>query len=233
MHNKLEELEEKLAYKFNNINLLVTALTHKSYAYENAKEAKTEYNERLEFLGDAILEHTISDLLFKDKNKFKEGEMSKMRASIVCENSLSRALKDIKAEKYLRLGKCEKMTGGRNKDAIIADAFESIMGAIYIDGGYEVASRTILKLLQKEIVEVLEGKNLNIDYKTKLQEELQKNGTVKIEYVLISESGPEHDKTFCLELLFNGKKIGDGNGKNKKQAEQRAAKNALERQSWC
>ena len=125
------------------------------------------------------------------------------------------------------------MTGGRNKDAIIADAFEAIMGAIYIDGGYEVASRTILKLLQKEIVEVLEGKNLNIDYKTKLQEELQKNGTVKIEYVLISESGPEHDKTFCVELLFNGKKIGDGNGKNKKQAEQRAAKNALERQSWC
>ncbi len=233
MDKKILELEAKLQYIFYDKKLLETALTHKSFAYEHTKEASTEYNERIEFLGDAILEHVISDLLYNNSQKFSEGNMSKMRAAIVCESSLSRALKDIGAEEYIRLGKCEMATDGKHKDAIIADAFEAIMGAIYIDGGYEVVRDIILRLLQKEINEVLNGKNSNIDYKTTLQEELQKNGTVRIEYVLVSQLGPEHQKSFLIDLLFNGKKIGEGYGKNKKQAEQQAAKNALERKIWC
>ncbi len=232
MDNILLILQTKLQYMFLDINLLKTALTHKSYAYEYTKEARVEYNERIEFLGDAILEHSISDLLYKDEKHFSEGEMSKLRAKIVCEASLARAMREIGAHEFIRLGKCEMSSDGRYKDAIIADAFEAIMGAIYLDGGYEIANQTILRLLDKEIKEVLAGKDFNKDYKTTLQEELQKNGTVKIEYKLISESGPEHDKTFLVDLYFNDKKIGEGNGKSKKQAEQHAAKNALDTKAW-
>lgn len=225
--DKLLNLESKLQYIFNDIHLLKMALTHKSFAYEIGDTENTKYNERIEFLGDAILEHIVSDMLYKNEKNFSEGDMTKKRAAIVCEASLSSALKRIGGQNYIYLGKCEKATNGRLKDAIIADAFESILGAIYIDGGYEVARQIALRLLDREIETVLSGKEINVDYKTKLQEILQKHGNVKIEYITKNEYGPEHDKTFEVELFFNGKKIGDGIGKSKKSAEQSAAKNAI------
>ena len=225
---KLLRLQSKLKYIFNDLSLLKLALTHKSYAYEKVDNNQKEYNERIEFLGDAILEHIISDMLYNNSINFSEGEMTKKRAAIVCEASLSQAMKRINAQEYIYLGKCEQTTNGRMKDAIIADAFEAILGAIYIDGGYDIARDICLELLDVEIKTVLAGGNLNVDYKTKLQEILQKHGSVKIKYVTVNEEGPEHDKTFTVELLYNDKKIGQGIGKNKKQAEQNAAKQALE-----
>lgn len=226
--SKLLRFQSKLQYIFNDVALLKMALTHKSYAYEQGKTTSNDYNERIEFLGDAILEHIISEKLYSHKPILKEGEMTKKRAAIVCEASLSSALRRINGQEYIYLGKCEKTTNGKLKDAIVADAFEAILGAIYLDAGYDIASQICLRLLDKEINTVLSGGVLNMDYKTKLQEKLQENGTVKIEYISVKEEGPEHDKTFTVELLFNGKKIGDGVGKSKKQAEQHAAKNALE-----
>lgn len=224
---KLMILQSKIQYIFNDISTLKLALTHKSYAYENGDIKKQKYNERIEFLGDAIIEHVISDMLYMQKPLISEGDMTKKRAAIVCESSLSAAMRRIEGENYIYLGKCEKINNGKLKDAILADAFEAIIGAIYLDGGYEIVSNIILTMLDKEIAIVLSGGNLNIDYKTKLQEKLQKKGNVKIEYKLIEESGPEHDKKFFIELFFNDKKIGEGSGKNKKQAEQQAAKIAL------
>ena len=228
---ELAKFEEELGYKFKDINLLKLALTHKSYAYEKIGRDHEKYNERIEFLGDAILEHIISDLLYNSVPKLSEGDMSKKRAAIVCEASLSRAMQRINGQKYIYLGKGEQNTNGRKKDAIIADAFEAVLGAIYIDGGYEFAKNICLNLLKEEIKLVLLGGNLNKDYKTELQELLQRDGNVKIEYITIKEEGPEHDKTFEVEVYFNSKKIGNGVGKNKKQAEQNAAKTALEKLS--
>ena len=217
--DKLLEFETKIQYIFNDKALLKMALTHKSYAYEDINSEHKIYNERIEFLGDAILEHIISDLLYSHEPVFSEGDMSKKRAAIVCEASLSRAMKRIDAQEYIYLGKCETTSNGKMKDAIIADAFEAVLGAIYLDGGFEIAKYTALNLLDEEIKMVLSGKEFNSDYKTKLQEKLQKHGTVKIEYVLDKEYGPEHDKTFEVSLYFNGEKIGFGVGKNKKQAD--------------
>lgn len=225
---RLMELEQKIGYIFNDVELIRLALTHKSYAYNNNNKQLRPYNERIEFLGDAILEHIISDMLYKIKPELSEGDMTKKRAAIVCESSLSSAMRRFGGEEYIYLGKCEKITNGRKKDAIIADAFESIIGAIYIDAGYEITENIVLRLLENEIRTVLSGGNLNIDYKTKLQEKLQKDGNVKIEYKTVSQDGPEHDKTFKVELYFNDKKIGEGIGKSKKQAEQQAAKYAIE-----
>lgn len=224
---KLMRLQASLGYLFQDISLLKLALTHKSYAYEIGKSKTGEYNERIEFLGDAILEHIISDMLYMQKPVLSEGEMTKKRAAIVCEASLSAAMRRMEGQEYIYLGKCEKTTNGKRKNAIIADAFESIIGAIYLDGGYEVVRDIVLRLLDKEIKIVLSGGDLNIDYKTRLQEKLQEHGNVKIEYILLKEEGPEHDKTFTISLIFNGKKIGEGVGKSKKQAEQQAAKAAL------
>jgi len=225
---KLINLEAKIQYVFNNRSLLKMALTHKSYAYEKQNPSINSYNERIEFLGDAILEHIISDLLFLQIPEISEGDMTKKRAAIVCESSLSSAFKRIKGHEYIYLGKCEKSSNGKEKDAILADAFEALLGAIYLDAGFDVAKEICLNLLDKEIDTVLSGKNVNIDYKTELQEILQKDGNVKIEYVLLKEEGPEHEKVFTVELLFNDKKLGEGLGKSKKQAEQNAAKDAIE-----
>lgn len=225
--DRILNLEAKLKYVFNDPKLLKMALTHKSYAYEQSNPDYDMYNERIEFLGDAILEHIISDLLFSQVPELAEGEMTKKRAAIVCEASLSRALKRINGHEYIYLGKCEQNSNGKLKDAIVADAFEAILGAIYLDGGYEIARDICLELLEKEIKTVLAGGTLNTDYKTQLQEILQRNGTVKIEYKLQKEEGPEHDKLFTIDLFFNGKKIGEGQGKSKKHAEQEAAHYAL------
>lgn len=222
------EIEKKLGYVFNNKELLKLALTHKSYAHENGALSSLCYNERLEFLGDAILEHIISIYLYNVTPALKEGVMSKKRAEIVCEQSLSSVIREAKLSKYVRLGKCEIMTGGNKKDAILADMFEAILGAIYLDGGFEVAQKTCLKLLEETIHKILNEK-ASLDYKSRLQELLQKNGTVRIEYMLDKETGKDHAKIFFSSVYYEGEKIGEGSGKTKKASEQAAAAVALEK----
>lgn len=224
MVDSINGFEKKIGYNFNNKELLKIALTHKSYAFETGIKT-CNYNERLEFLGDAILEHIISEKLFLTDGFLSEGQMSKKRAAIVCEKSLSLAMKKMEGSKYIRLGKCEDHKNV--KDAIVADAFEAVIGAIYLDSGYTNTKNIVLKLLEEQIDIVINGGDFNTDYKTKLQEKLQVNGNVRIEYRVSEETGPVHDKTFKVELYCNDKKIGEGIGKSKKQAEQQAAKEAL------
>ena len=229
INEKLEEFEKKLQYEFNDKSLLRLALTHKSYAYEKKKIEKNLYNERIEFLGDAILELIISEKLYNITPSISEGDMTKKRAEIVCEKSLSESFKSIDAEKYLFLGKCEVVTEGRKKDAIIADSFEAVLGAIYLDSDFDTAKKITLKLLNKQIKDSLEGKNKIIDYKTKLQELLQKNGTMNIKYNILNETGPDHLKEFTCSVDIDLKQEGIGKGTSRKLAEQQAAKVAYEK----
>ena len=222
------EIEKKIGYTFINKELLKVALTHKSYAYEKGDTSSACYNERLEFLGDAILEHIISIYLYGITPLLKEGVMSKKRAEIVCEKSLSNVVRELGLSKFIRLGKCEITTGGNKKDAILADMFEAILGAIYLDADFAVAEKKCLGLLESTILKILNEKD-SLDYKTRLQEVLQKNGTVKIEYILDKEIGKAHAKTFFSSVYFEGEKIGEGSGKTKKASEQAAAAVALKK----
>jgi ribonuclease-3 len=224
----LIDIEKKIGYVFKNKELLKTALTHKSYAYERTGEDVSKYNERLEFLGDAILEHIVSIYLYNVEPKLKEGVMSKKRAEIVCEASLSRIIRERSLAKDIRLGKCEINTGGNKKDAILADMFEAILGAVYLDGGYDEANRVCLDMI-KSTIDYVVSKEDTLDYKTRLQEILQRNGNVKIEYVLEKEQGKDHAKMFFSAVYFNDNKIGEGSGKTKKLSEQNAAKQAIEK----
>ena len=219
---KLSLLEENIGYKFKNIKLLENALTHTSYAYEH----NVSSNEKLEFLGDSILEFVSSDYMYKNYTKLKEGEMTKVRATVVCEKSLYKIAKLHNFSDFLYLGKSEVMTGGNQRPAILADSVEAVIAAIYIDGGLKPAKDFIVQNLKEEIEQATKHVGEK-DYKTVLQEELQKNGDVKIEYVIIKESGPDHNKTFEAEVIFNGKVLATGIGKSKKQAEMQAAKKAL------
>ena len=221
MHN-FQKLEESIGYKFKNILLLNKALTHRSYAYEN----KIESNEKLEFLGDAILEVTISKYMYNNYKKLTEGEMTKVRATVVCEHSLYEVAKKHNFSDFLNLGKSEIANHGKDRPAILADSVEAIIAAIYLDSNMENAEKFIITNL-KEAVEIA-SKNVGMkDYKTVLQEKLQTNGTVHIEYVTIDEKGPDHDKTFTVELKVNGKVKTYGTGRSKKEAEMQAAKKAL------
>lgn len=223
INDKLKIFENNIGYTFKNGKLLRTALTHKSYAYEMKNISKDSYNERVEYLGDAILEHVISDLLYNIEPIMSEGDMTKKRAQIVCEKSLSEAFRNIDGNQYMFLGKCEIATGGRYKDAILADAFESVIGAIYLDSSFDTAKKIAIKLLEEQINDSLSG-NINItDYKTLLQEKLQENGEVDISYNIFKEEGPDHNKTFHVDLFLDNNKIGSGVGKTRKQAEQKAA----------
>ena len=219
----LEKIESLVGYKFKNEELLKTAFVHTSYAYEN----KVQSNEKLEFLGDAILEFVVSSYLYKNYTKLKEGEMTKVRATVVCEKSLHKVAQKHHLENYIKVGKSEKHTGGNKKPAILADCVEAIIAAIYLDGGIEPAQKFIIENLKDEIE--LATKNVGEkDYKTVLQEKLQENGDVKIEYKIIKETGPDHDKTFEAEVEVNGKVLATGVGKSKKAAQMQAAKKALE-----
>lgn len=218
-----EILEKEIDYKFNDINLLKNALTHTSYANEKSVLS----NERLEFLGDAVLELTMSEYLYKNYFNFPEGEMTKVRASVVCEESLNKIAIKHNFGDFLFLGKCEEITGGRNRASLLADSVEAVIGAIYLDGGYENSKKFILSNLVQAVQNSVSGTGVN-DYKTSLQEILQKNGEVKIKYEIISEEGPAHDKKFTAIVTCNGKLLGTGTGKSKKEAEQAAAKVAIE-----
>ena len=219
----IEEIEKNIQYKFKDKNLLKKALTHTSYAYEN----KIDSNEKLEFLGDSILEFISSKYLYKNYPKLKEGEMTKARAEVVCEKSLYKIAKKHNFSKYLYLGKSEKQTKGNERPAILADSVEAVIAAIYLDGGIKKAEKFIIDNLKEEIE--LSTKNVGTkDYKTVLQEKLQEHGEVKIEYQITNEKGPDHDKTFEANVSLNGKILANGEGKSKKEAQMQAAKKALE-----
>ena len=221
----MEELERKIGYQFKNKALMREAITHSSYAKER-KSQHIKYNERLEFLGDAVLSIVVSDYIFKHCPELPEGELTKLRASLVCEKSLFEFAKIIDLGKYLILSKGERNNGGAERPSILSDAFEALIAAIYIDGGYEPASKHILNFVIPAIKNSKTKKNK--DYKTTLQEIVQKNPGDKLEYVLVAESGPDHNKHFVVEVHLNSNVIGKGGGRSKKEAEQQAAHEALE-----
>lgn len=219
------ELEDKIGYHFKNKELLTVALTHSSYANER-KSQHIKYNERLEFLGDAVLSIVVSDYIFKHCPDLPEGELTKLRASLVCEKSLFEFAKQIKLGSYLALSKGERHNGGADRPSIVSDAFEALIAAIYIDGGIEPATTHILNFI---IPAIKNTKKKSVkDYKTTLQEIIQKNPGERLEYVLVSESGPDHHKHFVFEVHLNSNVIGKGGGRSKKEAEQQAAREALE-----
>ena len=219
----MEKLQENIGYKFKDQELLKKALTHTSYAYEH----NVESNEKLEFLGDSILEFISSIYLYKNYPKLKEGEMTKVRATVVCEKSLYKVAKKHNFSDFLYLGKSERLSGGENRPAILADSVEAVIAAIYLDSGIEEARKFIIENI-KDLIEYA-SHNVGLkDYKTVLQEKLQVNGDIKIEYKIIGESGPDHDKTFVAEVDCEGKKLAEGKGRSKKAAEMEAAKKALE-----
>ncbi len=218
-----EKLETELGYVFNNKELLSQALTHTSYAYEN----KVQSNEKLEFLGDAILEVTISKFLYKNYTNLTEGEMTKVRAAVVCEQSLYEVAKKHNFSDFLNLGKSEIANHGKERPAILADSVEAVIAAIYIDSNMENAEKFIISNLKDSVK--IASKHVGMkDYKTVLQEKLQVHGAINIEYITIDESGPDHDKTFTVELKVNGETKTFGKGRSKKEAEMQAAKKALE-----
>lgn len=223
---KLKSLEKNLNYKFNNIKLLRQALTHSSYANEN-KMKLTESNERLEFLGDSILNLIVSQYLYNKYQTYPEGELTKIRATVVCESSLAFAARKIDLGSFLLLGKGEEATGGRERESILADASEALAGALYIDSDYESTYKVLLANFEEDIVYAVGKGDLFIDYKTELQEKFQKINKSKIEYKVLKEVGPDHDKIFYINVVVNNKVVGTGKGRNKKEAEQMAAKEGL------
>ena len=219
----LEKLEQSMGYTFENKELLKRALTHTSYAYEN----KVESNEKLEFLGDSILEFVSSKYLYLHYPKLKEGEMTKVRAEVVCENSLYKVAKKHNFSDFLYTGKSEYACHGNQKPAIMADSVEAVIAAIYFDGGLAEAEKFIVDNLKEAIEESTKNVGMK-DHKTVLQEKLQQNGEVSIHYTVIDTSGPDHDKTFIVKVECNGKELARGKGKTKKGAEMNAAERALE-----
>ena len=223
MKEKLEKLQEVIGYRFKDPGLLTHALTHSSYANEKHWD-KTRCNERLEFLGDAVLEVISSDFLFHTYESMPEGEMTKLRASLVCEPTLAYCAEVIPLGDYLLLGKGEDLTGGRKRPSVVSDAMEAVIGAIYLDGGLANAKEFIHKFILKDI----EHKKLFYDSKTILQEIVQSDYKGKeIEYVLTGEIGPDHDKKFVVSLVVGDKTLGEGTGRTKKAAEQEAAYRAI------
>ena len=222
MTSDLANLEQSIGYIFKDKELLKNALTHTSYAYEH----KIKSNEKLEFLGDSILEFISSKYLYNNYPKLKEGEMTKVRASVVCEESLYKIASKHNFSDFLYVGKSEKIHQGNRKVAIMADSVEALIAAIYFDSGLEEAEKFIIDNLKDEIE--LASKNVGMkDHKTVLQEKLQVHGNVDIKYEIINETGPDHDKTFTAQVKLNGKILATGTGKTKKQAEMDAADKAL------
>ena len=219
---RIEELQERIGYHFNDIGLLKRALTHSSFTNEQKINKNGDY-ERLEFLGDAVLELVSSDFLFHRYEKLSEGELTKLRASMVCEPALAFCARDIELGEYIRLGRGEELSGGRERESIVSDVMEAVIGAIYLDSGIEQAKSFIFRYILSD----LENKRLFYDSKSRLQEIVQ--GTLKKEfhYELLEEFGPEHDKYFVVQAVLDGQSIGSGQGRTKKAAEQEAAYQAL------
>ncbi len=223
-HELIAKVEEKIGYHFTNSALLTSALTHPSYMNER-KINKWEHYQRLEYLGDAVLELTMSEYLYFEYPTLSEGELSKMRASMVCEPALAFCANNLELGEFILLGKGEDASGGRRRDSILSDVFEAIIGAIYLDGGFEAAKKHINRFVMDGIGE----RTLFIDSKSLLQEEIQKTPGSTIRYELTGESGPEHDKVFTVALLINEVKKAEASGHSKKNAEQKAAYEVLKK----
>lgn len=222
----MEELEKKLEYEFSDRGYLTTALTHSSYANENRRSG-AQCNERLEFLGDSILGMTVAKYLFSKYPDMPEGPMTRLRAELVCEESLHEVAKQLDLGRYMRLGHGEEQCGGRTRPSILADAVEAVLAAVYLDGGQQAAEKIVFRY-------ILDPHEHGIgyvdhDYKTRLQELVQKKSGQTLVYKLLSESGPDHNKVFVSQVLLNGQAAGSGEGRSKKEAEQAAARAALER----
>ncbi len=217
------EFEKKIGYTFKDKNYLEKALTHSSYA--NERHCKS--NERMEFLGDSVLSLVVSENLFLAYSENNEGDLSKIRASLVCENGLFKLAKKIGLQNYIKLGRGEELSGGRERPSLVSDAFEALLAAIFLDSDFETAKKWLISVMKEELLSASDKRVLG-DYKTMLQEYTQKGVRGKVTYELIGESGPDHDKHFVCAVLVDGKRIAEGEGRNKKEAEQRAAQNALE-----
>lgn len=218
----IEAIEKNIGYSFKDKSLLKLALTHSSYTNDN-HEDKLSHNERIEFLGDAVLELSSSDYLYKNYPNMPEGKLTRLRASIVCEPTLAMCAKEIELSKYILLGKGEENTGGRDRDSIVSDAFEAVIGAVYLDGGFAIAKDFVERFVLNDI----EHKQLFFDSKTILQEIVQKEFKSKVSYELVDESGPDHNKSFSVEVKLDDKVIGCGTDRTKRKAEQRAAYEAI------
>lgn len=214
----MHQLETVIGHTFKDPSLLETALTHTSYA--NEAKGRVKHNERLEFLGDSVLSIVVADYLFHHWTDRPEGELTKARASLVCESALFQFAQEIDLGRYLRLGRGEEMGGGRMRPSVVSDAFEALIAALYLDGGMEAARTFILPFLT-------EGKTAEADYKTQLQEVIQQNPEERLRYELEGETGPDHDKHFQMAVYLNSNLIGRGEGHSKKAAEQAAARQAL------
>ena len=221
--NDLEELQNNLQYKFNNLNLLENALTHTSYSHEHNN---IKSNERLEFLGDTILNLVISEKIYMHVPEISEGNMSKIRATIICEDALYETALKLNYDKFIMLGVGEEKLGGRKKPSILADAFEAVLAAIYLDSDFNTAKEFVLRNLSEFSEEAI-GQLGQKDHKTKLQEILQKDSSEKISYEIIDEKGPDHKKEYVAVVKLGNKVLGQGEGNSKKEAEQKAADVAL------
>ena len=221
----ISDLEKAIGYRFNNISLLQNALAHSSYANERWHNSLMS-NERLEFLGDSILGMTVADHLYRNFPDRPEGELTRMRADMVCEKTLAAVAGQIGLGQHLLLGHGEERFGGRRRESILADAVESIIAACYLDGGFESAAAFIRTFILCHVpVKQLQ----NVDYKTKLQELVQRKKNQVLTYALVGESGPDHDKSFQVEVSLNNQVVGQGSGRSKKRAEQDAARTAIEK----
>ena len=221
-NSDLKEFQNRIGYHFNDEKYLKTALTHSSFANE-VKMRKVNDNERLEFLGDAVLELTSSDYIYKNHSEMNEGSMTRLRASIVCEPTLALCARAFGLDEFIMLGKGEELTGGRKRDSIVSDACEAVIGAIYLDGGFASAKEFITKFILND----LDNKKLFYDSKTILQEIVQANKAGNITYELVGEEGPDHNKTFEVRVRIGGQPYGSGKGRSKKAAEQKAAYQAI------
>jgi ribonuclease-3 len=218
-------LENRIKYHFSDLSILFLALSHSSYANE-MRMSKEKSNERLEFLGDAVLELVTSEHVYKEYAHLSEGDLTKLRASIVCEQTLSACARDLQLGQYLFLGKGEDISGGRERDSILSDAMEAVIGAIYLDGGFTNAK----EFIQNFILADIKNKDLFFDSKTILQEIIQnEDNKQKLRYKLISEEGPDHNKTFTIAVCIGNDEIGKGTGRTKKAAEQEAAYQAIQK----
>ena len=221
----LSELQQRLSYSYRDPGLLERALTHRSFSNETRT---TEHNERMEFLGDAVLTLIVSERLMEAHPQAPEGELSRHRASIVSEASLAAVARDLGLGAYLRLGRGEELTGGRNKDSLLANSLEALIASLYLDGGMTAAGALIERFFRAALL-TAGGAGVVTDFKTTLQERCQERMKVLPEYRVVSQSGPDHQKEFTVELLIKGQLFGQGTGRSKKEAEQRAAEEALEK----
>lgn len=228
-HNRnrqFKKLQDKIGVQFSNEKLLIQAFTHSSYVNEHRKKPYDD-NERLEFLGDAVLELTVSQFLYNKYPTMSEGELTKLRAAIVCEPSLVAFANELNYGEYVLLGKGEEMTGGRTRPALLADVFEAFVGALFLDKGIEV----VIKFLEEVVFPKIDAGAFShvMDFKSQLQEHVQRDGSGMIEYKILQERGPAHNREFVSQVILNGAEIGEGTGKSKKEAEQHAAQMALEK----